>query len=63
MHQPAEKLCGNLRALCEQYADVLDGTMRTTVGELLEALGEVERLLRAPAGCPDGEQSRTDSGP
>jgi response regulator RpfG family c-di-GMP phosphodiesterase len=57
LHKPAEKMCGSLRALCEQYADVLDGTMHATIGELLEALGEVEQLLHAPAGpggCPAG---------
>jgi response regulator RpfG family c-di-GMP phosphodiesterase len=57
LHKPAEKMCGSLRVLCEQYADVLDGTMHATIGELLDALGEVERLLHAPAGtggCPAG---------
>ena len=65
LHKPAEKLCAGLRALCEQYADVLDGTMRATVGDLLEALGEVERLLHGPpetAAAAAEEQFHTASG-
>jgi DNA-binding NtrC family response regulator len=49
LRKPAERLCSSLQSLSEQYADELDGTMQAMIGDILEAVSEIERLVRGPA--------------